>query len=185
MQERLERAIHEHRGWYMFEGILFILFGLIAIIAPHITALGFSLLIGWLLILAGGVRIYLSLRSNGHWWAELAGLGMVLVGVFMLAQPVAGAVGLSVLLIALLYFEAVAEIGLALAYRPQPRWVWLLAAGMVTLVLAITATVMFPQGGILLLGVIIGVNMLMYGISVLALSWQEYSEVESKKDYLT
>ena len=44
-------------GWYMFAAVLFIVLGLFAIIEPGIAGLGITLLVGWMLIFAGIMRL--------------------------------------------------------------------------------------------------------------------------------
>ena len=60
----IENAIARHRYWYVFQGIVFVVAGLLAVILPNVTAIGFSILIAILLIVSGIVQAFATLPGD-------------------------------------------------------------------------------------------------------------------------
>ncbi len=170
MRRRVESAIAEHRGWYMFQGVIFILAGILAMVLPSATAVGFELLIGALLLVSGLIQGIASLRSKTHWWSLLSSMASVIIGGLMLFNPAAGTLALATILAVFLAIEGVTELLLSLQFRPASNWGWLLLSGLVSLGLAILLFVGWPGLTIAFLGIIIGINFLLYGISLLAMT---------------
>lgn len=88
----------------------------------------------------------------------------------MLLHPMAGTVALATLLAVFFAVEGVAEVFLSLEFRPARNWGWLLASGIVSLVLAVILFAGWPQTTVFFLGIMIGINLLFYGAAVLALA---------------
>lgn len=170
MRGHIEEAITEHRGWYIFQGIVFVLAGILAMVLPGATAFGFELLIGALLLISGIVQGVASLRSKTHWWALVSSLASLVIGGLMVFHPVAGALALATLLAVFLLVEGITELLLAFQFRSLRNWGWLMASGLVSLVLAGLLFAGWPGATVMFLGIIIGINLLFYGISLLALT---------------
>jgi len=170
IRNRIESNIAEHRGWYMFQGTVFILAGILAMTLPSVTALGFELLIGALLLISGLIQVFASFRSKTHWWALLSGIASVVVGGLMLFNPAAGTLALATILAIFLAIEGITEILLSLQFRPARNWVWLLLSGLVSLGLGVLLFAGWPGATVVFLGIIIGINFLLYGVSLLAMT---------------
>ena len=66
MREAMREAIKRHSLWYMIQGILMMLAGLVALIFPLVSSVAIVLLLGWLLIISGVLQgISLIGASNG------------------------------------------------------------------------------------------------------------------------
>lgn len=172
MRRRIESAIAEHRGWYMFQGVIFVLAGILAMILPSATAVGFELLIGALLLMSGLIQGVASLRSKTHWWALLSSIASIIVGGLMLFNPTAGTLALATVLAIFLAIEGITELLLSLQFRPARNWGWLLLSGLVSLGLAVLLFAGWPSATVAFLGIIIGINFLLYGVSLLAMTAQ-------------
>lgn len=170
LKERIESAIAHHRPWYMFQAMIFIIGGILAMVLPQATALGVELLIGVLLLVSGLVQGIASLRSKLHWWSLLSSLAAIIIGGLMLGYPLTGTVALATVLAVFLAIEGALETLLALEFRPAKNWGWLLASGIVSMVLAALLFAGWPEITVLFLGVIVGINLLFYGVALLALT---------------
>ena len=170
LETDIAQRIAEHKQWYMIQGIVFIVAGILAIIIPAATAVGFGIVIGALLLVSGIIQGVASFRSGLHWWSLLSALLSIVVGVLMLVNPVVGAVALATILAIFLLLEGITEIFLAFQFRSVRNWGWLAFSGVVSLVLALIVFAGWPGTSIVLLGVIIGVNFVLYGTSLLALT---------------
>lgn len=163
--------IRHHRGWHLLESMLFITAGLLAVMLPMATGLAINGLMGVLLVIAGCVRISNGMSfSRGREWRMVSGLVFAAAGGAMLMWPVLGMAALSMVLGALLVLEGIADILIALAYRPAYRWGALLFSGILSLTLGFFIFSGFPLSGMIVLAVIVGISMAFYGLSLLLLT---------------
>lgn len=169
-KQRLEEEISNNRGWYIFEGIVFFLSGLLAAFLPFATALGINILVGILLVLSGGMQVFLFLKRRERWLRLLSGLLSVIAGGIMLFFPAAGLMALSIVLGVFLLLEGALEVAMAFMFRPFPRWGWLLAAGIVSIIMGVLVFVFFPLAGLLYMALALAINLGAYGMSVLLLA---------------
>jgi uncharacterized membrane protein HdeD (DUF308 family) len=92
------KAVQGHRRWgaFLLEGFIGIAFGLYAILAPVAAAGVFVSILAFWAILTGIAEIFAAIRLRRHMQGELllglTGVLSILVGVILLARPVAGAV---------------------------------------------------------------------------------------------
>lgn len=166
----MEKQISRHRGWYLLEGALFVVSGFLAVILPGVTALTVNILVGAMLAVTGAVQAVMFFRRREKWWRLFSGILSVIAGAIMLFYPLAGLAALVIVVGAFLVLEGVFEICMALIFRPFPRWRWMLASGIVTLALATLVLVWFPVAGALYIALAVGINMTLYGVSLLMLA---------------
>ena len=55
-REAMRQAVKRHSLWYLIQGVLLVVAGLLAIIYPVISSVAVVVLLGWLLILSGVVQ---------------------------------------------------------------------------------------------------------------------------------
>jgi class 3 adenylate cyclase/uncharacterized membrane protein HdeD (DUF308 family) len=93
-------------------------------------------------------------------------------GVVLLAWPVGGAVSLTLVLIVFFLIEGVASIMYAMEHRQQlsGRWGWMLASGIVDLILAAMIFAGLPGTAAWALGLPVGINMLFGGSALIAMA---------------
>lgn len=166
----ITQHISDHRGWYIFQGIAFIIAGILAIILPGVTAIGFGLVIGALLLASGIIQAIASFSSKSHWWSLASALLSLVVGALIIFNPVAGTIALATILAIFLFLEGITELFLAFQLKPIKNWGWLLLSGVVSLVLAVIVFAGWPGASVVLLGVLIGINLLFYGSALLAIT---------------
>jgi uncharacterized membrane protein HdeD (DUF308 family) len=169
MKTRIEEDIRQHRAWYVFQGIVFLIFGLFAAVVPFFMAVSATLFIGALLLITGGFQFVASVRSRMHWWSFLSALLSIMVGGWMIWSPVAGTMALVMAVALFLAVEGLLEILLAFEFRPARNWGWMLASGIASLALFALLCIGFPVLGFLYLGLIIAFNFIFYGVSLLML----------------
>lgn len=167
---RMNKQISEHRSWYIFQGTAFVIAGVLAIILPNVTAIGFSVLIGAVLFASGFIQAIAAFTAKSHWWAIISAVLSLSVGGWMIFNPVAGSVALATILAIFLLLEGIAELFLAYQLRPVINWGWLLISGIVSLLLGFIVFAGWPGASLVLLGIIIGINLLFYGTALLAIT---------------
>jgi len=123
-------------GWLIVAAILFIVLGTFAIIEPAVAGLGVALLVGWLLIF-GGISHVISAFEGG-------GARRVLF------QILAGVVFL---------------LGGYYLLRDEQASGWMLANGILALVLGGMIWLQWPSSSVWAIGTLVGVNLLFTGIT--------------------
>jgi uncharacterized membrane protein HdeD (DUF308 family) len=175
LQRAVTGAIHEHWVLFLVEGIVLMVLGALAILVPWIATITFTLLIGWLFLISGGVGLVTTFWMRhlpGFWWSLLSALIAIAAGILLLLWPITGALSLTLLLGAFFIVEGVASIMYALDHRNQltGRWGWMLISGIIDLVIAGIIIVGWPGTAAWALGLLIGVNMLFGGAALIAMA---------------
>ena len=182
VRDAVARAIREHWKLFLIEGIVLVVLGLLAVAVPLLAGLAVTILFGWLFLISGAVGLFTTFamrHAPGFWWSLLSGVLGIVVGVLLLAQPALGLVSLTYVLIAFFIVEGVATIMFALEHRTQltGRWGWMLASGIVDLLLAFLVLVGLPGSAAWALGLIVGINMVFGGASMIAMALAARSEM--------
>ncbi len=171
MKQRLMEDIRKHKGRYILQGVVFVICGILAAALPFATALGIGIVIGAVLLVSGIFQLVMGIKSGIHWWSALSALLSIIVGGIMVFDPFAGVLALATVIAVFLTIEGVFEIMLAFRFRPASGWLWMLLAGIVTLLLAIIIWMGFPGLGVLYIGWMVAINLMLYGFSLLMLVW--------------
>ena len=157
----------------LWVGILLIVLGIVAIVLPNISTLVTETWISFILISSGAAKLVYAFRTReqeGFIWKLLLGVLYVVTGVMLFAKPFTGILTLTLLLGSFLLTEGTFELFLAFRLRPQPNWTWVLANGVVTIVLGAMIWFQFPFNAPWLLGTLVGASVLFSGISRVMLS---------------
>ena len=175
MQRAVANAIHEHWKLYLAEGIILVILGIIAIIVPPIATLAFAIIIGWLFLVSGIVGLITTFYMRGapgFWWSLLSAIVAIAAGVLLLYQPVTGALSLTFILIAFFVIEGIVTIMYAIDHRGQlsGRWGWMLASGIVDLILAGIIFAGLPGTAAWALGLLVGINMVFGGTAMIGMA---------------
>jgi len=96
----------------------------------------------------------------------------IITGIALLAWPVGGVQSLTLVLATFFIIEGVASIMYALDHRRQliGRWGWMLASGIIDLLLAMLILVGFPDTAEWAIGLLVGINLLMGGVALMAIA---------------
>ena len=161
-------------AWFTIEGVALVVLGLLALLAPFVAAVAAVSVLGFLIVMAGVLGLVSTFAGKSHThrtWSLVSSLIALFAGLLIAFNPVAGASALVLLVAAYLLFDGVSLIMLALDQRRRAahRWGWLLAAGIADIVLAVLVMMLGPLGSTLLIGVIVGVDLLIAGVALIAL----------------
>lgn len=166
-------AIAKHWGLYLFEGILFVLLGILAIALPGFFTLGLELLIGWLFIISGIIEGYRYFKTHdipGHTASILSAILYLIIGVLLLVYPLAGILSLTMLLTVFFILEGIAKVYLAFKLKPLRHWGVLLFNGIIALIMAAIIIGGWPLSAVWVIGLLVGINMLFFGFSLIWIS---------------
>ena len=173
MQAAVQGALATHWKLFLIEGIVLAILGAIAVVVPPLATLAVTLVLGWLFLISGVIGLYttwMMRAAPGFWWSLASAALAVLVGGMLLAQPATGALSLTLVLIAFFVIEGVASIMYALNHRDSSRWGWLLASGVVDLVLAVMILSGLPSTAAWAVGLLVGINMIFGGSALIAMA---------------
>ncbi len=160
-------------GWAIALGILMIIAGLLAIALPFAAGIAANLLIGWLLVFGAWARLIFGWHhrgAGGILWHVLLGILYFGVGIYLLAHPVRGLLTLTLALAIYLVAEGILETILYFHLRPLPGSGWILFDGIVTFILGLLVWRTWPSSAEWVIGMLIGISILITGISWLMIS---------------
>jgi uncharacterized membrane protein HdeD (DUF308 family) len=146
---------------------------ILALVYPLITNVAFAVFLGWMLLLSGIVQA-VTLIGGGKtpdFWLQLISAALsVIVGFLFLRNP-AVAVGTLVMLMSVFFMmEGISKTVFFLTIRPFPNWGWVLASGMLGILIA-AWLLANPGMHLLVLGILIGVHLIAEGIAIATMAW--------------
>jgi uncharacterized membrane protein HdeD (DUF308 family) len=168
----LRSIARESVGWTIAFGVLLIIIGLFALMAPLIAGVAVTVMIGWLLILGGGAHLVLAWhlrRAGGLLWELLVGLAYIVMGIFLLAHPLAGLVALTAFLGCYLLIKGIFELIMWFRLRHVHGIGWVLFDAIISLLLSVLIWMHLPNSAIWVIGTLVGFGILFSGISRLVL----------------
>ncbi len=171
----IARSVREHWGLFLFEGIVLVVLGVLALIVPAAASLAATVVFGWVLLLSGIVGLIATFRARGapgFAWSLVSALVGIIAGVLLLGWPIQGVFSLTAVLIAFLVAEGIASILYAFEHRraASGRWGWMLASGVIDLILAGFLFAGLPGTAIWAIGIIVGINMIFGGWSLILMA---------------
>jgi uncharacterized membrane protein HdeD (DUF308 family) len=175
MRRAVVSTIHQHWVLFLVEGILLLVLGAAAIIVPVIATLAFTLFIGWLFLISGVVGLITTFwmrNAPGFWWSLLSGVVGIAAGIVLILWPISGTVSLTLVLIAFFVVEGIVTLMYAFEHRAQlsGRWGWMLASGIVDLILAGIIFAGLPETATWALGLLVGINLLFGGVAMIGMA---------------
>jgi uncharacterized membrane protein HdeD (DUF308 family) len=175
IQAAFTNAIHEHWKMFLIEGIVLILLGIAAILVPPIATLAFTLVIGWLFLITGIVGLVTTFymrNAPGFWWSLFSAVVAIAAGLVLLRWPISGTISLTIVLITFFIMEGIITIMYAIAHRNQlsHRWGWMLASGIVDLMLAGIIFAGLPESATWALGLLVGINLVFGGTAMIGMA---------------
>ena len=156
-------------GWILAYGILSALLGLAAFLFPVPATLAATLVIGAFFIASGLVSIGAGIFGKGHEGRGYAiGFGLVslIIGLVMALEPATGAISITLLVTVWLGLRGALEIGLGA--RMRRRRGWMIALGVLNIMLALFVLATLPWSAMTLPGYILGLSFLFGGITAIA-----------------
>jgi uncharacterized membrane protein HdeD (DUF308 family) len=166
-------TVRKNRTWFILEGILFILLGLVGIIVPAVLTITVELFIGWLFVFGGlikGYRTFTTYSESGFWVSLISALFFLVIGVLLLAFPLSGVLSLTMLLAIFFLAEGIAQIIMGFQLTDAPKWGWLVVSGVISLIMGGIILSGWPSTAAWVIGLIVGINLLFLGISILSVA---------------
>ena len=132
-------------------------------------------LLGWLLIISGILQALSLVGAHQvpHFWVQVISVLLALLtGVLFLRDPEQGLLTITLLLIVFFVIESIAKVVLALTLRPLPSWGWVLASGLVGILLSLILWWRIPVTQVWLIELLLGIELISVGAAIAYLAWQ-------------
>lgn len=155
-------------GWNILAAILFIVLGLFAIIEPAAAVVGIAWLLGWLLIFGGIAHFIATLRGGSArrvFFQILSAIAFVLGGLYILTHQLLAIGTLTALLAVVIFAVGVFDVITYFRLQREHPSGWMLLNGIVAMLLGALIWVQWPSSSAWAIGTLVGVNLLMTGIT--------------------
>ncbi len=173
MAEAILGGIKRVSGWSIALGVLMIVLGIIAMLAPWEFGIVIALIIGWMAIFNGVAQIIYGIRthSGGRTVLEIVlGLIYVVAGVYLLMHPVPGLLVITLFLASFLIVYGIFALVLAFHMRPLSGWGWVLFDAIITILLGILIWAHWPSSSDWVVGTLFGISIFVSGVTRLMMS---------------
>jgi uncharacterized membrane protein HdeD (DUF308 family) len=175
LQLKLQTAVRKHWRALLIEGVLLVILGLAAIIIPSVASIAVTVLLGGLFLIGGLVELVLLIwtqRTPGFWWSLLSAVLAAGIGIILFARPVQGTLMLTLVLSAYFAAEGVVTIMYALLHRREPatRWGWLIASGILDLVVGGLIIAALPESALWAIGLLVGIDLVFGGFALIRMA---------------
>ena len=176
MFESIKDSLRAHWRMMVFQGVVMIVLGVLAVAVPVVSTLAVELLVGWLFLFSGVAGLIAMLATKeipAFGWAVVTAALSVIVGILLVWRPAEGALALTVVLTAFFIAEGVFQTVISISYRQAmaDTWGWMLLSGIADLVLAAIVIAGLPASGGYLLGILVGVNLITSGWALLMIAF--------------
>lgn len=149
-------------------GVLLIIAGVLAILAPFVAGIAVTAAVGWLLLLAAGAHLLYSWHSRSAGaviWQLIIGILYVWVAFYLIFHPARGLATLTLLLAFYFAIEGIMEIIMYFQLRRSYRAGWFLLDGLITFFLGVLIWAHWPSSTVWVLGTVVGISLLISGIA--------------------
>jgi len=171
VESRLRRHLHDHWKAYTIQGVIEIIIGVLAILAPFAATLATTIFFGWLFLIGGviGVISVVRDREAPGFWANLAlSVACAILGIMFLVNPLSGAVTLTWIMATFFILSGVFNFAIARAFTASTGRFWLVViSGVIDIALALMLIIGLPMTAIWAIGLFVGISFLTSGFSVL------------------
>lgn len=171
--EAQPRVVRLQSIWFVMLGIVLILCGAVALLAPLASALAFTFVFGISTLIAGLAEIIhaFSTKTWGGFFINLViGVAYAALGVLIMLNPLAGVFALSMTIAAFLIGIGLGEVFLGLRVRGERGWFWMVLSGLITLAFGIWLVTRMPAAGLVMAGAFLGAALILQGMSFIGMA---------------
>ncbi|WP_457767850.1 HdeD family acid-resistance protein [Cyanobium sp. ULC084] len=154
--------------------VLMILLGALAIFYPLFATVFTFNVLGFVLLLFGTLQLFYGAQTRtmqvGHHVLNiLMGIFYLIVGFWILRHPVFSILDLTLVVGILFFIQGAIQVIHSFEMRPVQNRGWMLASGIAGIILGILIWSNWPVDSLTLLGLLVGINLIITGVSLLAI----------------
>jgi uncharacterized membrane protein HdeD (DUF308 family) len=153
--------------WVTILGVIMIIAGFLAVIAPGPAALAATVFFGAMFFVGGVAEVAHAVATRtetGFAWKLLSGVAIIVLGALFAIFPIAGIATLALLVGGLLLAHGVCSVMLAVKRRPGRGWGWIMFDGVLSIALAIVIAGGWPASSIPIIGLLAGFSLISAGM---------------------
>jgi uncharacterized membrane protein HdeD (DUF308 family) len=169
----VDDAVRSQWKWFVAFGVVLAILGIVALFNVVDATLVTAVIVGFLLVIGGIAQIVGAFFQSGPTWMRVLqvvlGVLYVVVGANIIADPLAGAIAITVVIGIYLVIVGIMRFASALMMRPPHTWLLVLVA-IINFVLGVWILTGIPYSGIAI-GFFVGIELLMGGIIWIAVGW--------------
>ncbi len=158
-------------GWFVALGVVLLIFGGIAFGNLFLATVVSVYFIGWLMLIGGVIEIVhaFGVKTWGRffYWL-LSGLLYAVAGFFAFYNPVLASAVLTFLLAAALVAAGALRLWVGYQNRSEKGAGWIIAAGVVTLLVGILIALRWPENSLWVLGMFLAIDLIFQGWTFIA-----------------
>ncbi len=166
------QALKTYWPWFFCLGALLILLGIGIITLSSGTSLFSIILLGCFLLIAGIVQLIqaiLAHRWTGLFLALFLGILYIITGFLCVTKPATAAISITFWIAA--FFLAIGLFKTLSSWLLRfQEWKWVFANGVISFILGILITIDWPFSGLWVIGLFIGIDLILSGLSWMRLS---------------
>jgi uncharacterized membrane protein HdeD (DUF308 family) len=172
--DRIENTLHHLKGFatcLIVLGVLLVVLGFAAVMAPWIFTLTSVLIFGWMLIIGGIAGTVNAIVSKGwHGFAIYLIIGIldVVVGFLLVSKPLQAASIVTLVLAVLFLAGGIGRI-VSAAITQFPHWGMAILSGLVSVMLGGMIWAEWPESTLWVIGTFIGIELLFRGFAWISL----------------
>ncbi|MFT0892145.1 HdeD family acid-resistance protein [Pseudochelatococcus sp. G4_1912] len=169
----LAEDVRSKWGWFLLLGVILIMLGGVALGNLLVATLVTVYYIGALILVGGVVQIVHAFQvkewGNFFIWL-LSGVFYGLAGIFAFMNPVLATEFLTLLLAVSLIVAGIFRMWAGFSARPRAGWGWLVAAGLLALIVGLVIAARWPVNSLYLIGMILAIELIFEGWSFVAVA---------------
>lgn len=153
-------------------GTLLILLGGVGIVLPELMSLETSVFIASLFLIGGIFWLSHAFKYSLRNWSDwLKPVLLLVTGGLMLFYPLSGVAAVGLLLAIYLLMDAFGSFALASSLHGAPGGGWMIFNGVVSLFLAVLFLVGWPQTSMFLVGLYVAISLFFDGMALVYIGW--------------
>ena len=159
--------------WMVAIGAVLVVGGVLAFLNPFLASLTVEVIAGAAFLAGGLMQLWMALSGGNEpsdrWLSALLGAALAVLGIALLADPLAGLVSLTLAVGVMFAVTGGLRLALAFRLRPAAGWGWMLGSGVLSILLALMILFTLPASSLGLLGLLLGVDLVTAGAVSIAL----------------
>ncbi len=163
------------KNWFLLlvAGLIAVAGGIFALFNPLAATFTATRIVAWLFLIMGALQIVAAFGDLGigaRLWTALLGILAIIIGLWIMGNPVAGTLALTWTIGLLFVVEGVVKLVLSFATRGSPYFWALLLSGAVSVILGGMILSNFPQSALTIPGILLAIDLISTGVSMVALA---------------
>lgn len=157
----------------MLMGIVLVILGMILLASPMAAGELVIMAVAAVLVVTGVAQVIQSFRSPGsadRIISAILGVIIACLGLLVWRNPEVGSGFLMALLMIFFVVNGLWKVTTSWRFRGASGWIWLMLSGLVSLVFVYLLWSQWPVAGAWVIGVFIGIDLLLTGISMIILA---------------